>query len=92
MVGRYKKARFGQNLAFVMTTPMVDTAGPISEKMAMDPPHRSFNNFADAAMECALSRIYLGIHFRYDSIEGNRLGRQIGGHAINTTFKPAGHD
>lgn len=83
---------FGQNLAFVMTTPMVDKAGPFSGKMAMDPPHRSFNDFADAAMECSLSRIYLGIHFRYDSIEGNKLGHQIGNHAISTTFKPTSPD
>ena len=25
-----------------------------------------------------MSRVYLGIHFRYDSIEGNRLGTRIG--------------
>jgi hypothetical protein len=29
-----------------------------------------------------LSRVYLGIHFRYDSIEGNRLGTEIGQYAL----------
>ena len=28
-------------------------------------------------MEAALSRLYLGIHFRYDSEEGYRLGERI---------------
>jgi hypothetical protein len=33
-------------------------------------------------MECALSRVYLGIHFRYDSLEGNRLGKEIGNYVL----------
>jgi len=33
--------------------------------------------------------VYLGIHFRYDSIEGNRLGRQIGDYVLETALLPA---
>jgi hypothetical protein len=44
----------------------------------MKPPTRDFQNFDEAAKECAMSRVYLGIHFRYDSIEGNKLGKRIG--------------
>lgn len=69
---------FGDNYAFTMTTNEVDIAGPFSGKMKMNPPTRSFYSFSDAAMECALSRVYLGIHFRYDSIAGVELGRQVG--------------
>ncbi|MGH8249678.1 MAG: vanadium-dependent haloperoxidase [Steroidobacteraceae bacterium] len=68
----------GDRRAFTMTIPLVDQAGPGSPKIAPDPPTRSFDSFQAAAMECALSRVYLGIHFRYDSIEGNRLGSRIG--------------
>ena len=69
---------YGDRYAFTMNTPEVDSAGPMSPKVRMEPPTRSFARFSDAAMQCALSRVYLGIHFRYDSIEGNRLGNRIG--------------
>ena len=72
---------FGDDYAFTMTTAKVDAAGPFSDKIMMEPPQRSFNSFSEAALECALSRIYLGIHFRYDSLAGNKLGTQIGAYA-----------
>ena len=73
---------FGDDHPFTMRTAEVDSAGPMSPKLAMNPPTRSFDSFSAAAMECAMSRVYLGIHFRYDSIEGNRLGRKIGSYAL----------
>lgn len=79
---------FGAHRRFTMLTPLVDRAGPLSGKVAMDPPDRSFDGFAEAALECALSRVYLGIHFRYDSIEGNRLGTRIGRHALERFLVP----
>ena len=39
-------------------------------------------------MECAMSRVYLGIHFRYDSVEGNKLGQQVGAQAVGHYLKP----
>lgn len=69
---------FGDRSKFTMTIPLVDQAGPGSPKIAPDPTTRSFDSFSSAALECAMSRVYLGIHFRYDSIEGNRLGTRIG--------------
>jgi membrane-associated phospholipid phosphatase len=79
---------FGDRRWFRMVTPQVDAAGPLSEKMAMKPATRSFDSFSEAARECAWSRVYLGIHFRYDSIEGVRLGNRIGGHAVRTLARP----
>jgi membrane-associated phospholipid phosphatase len=73
---------FGERRAFTMTTTAVNEAGPMSPMIPMDPPTRSFDSFSAAAMECALSRVYLGIHFRYDSLEGNRLGKEIGNYAL----------
>jgi hypothetical protein len=72
-----------------MTTTEVASAGPMSPMMKMDPPTRSFDSFSAAAMECALSRVYLGIHFRYDSVEGNRLGKEIGSYALEQFLTPA---
>ncbi len=81
----------GDSYAFTMTTSDVESAGPFSEKIAMDPPTRAFNSFTQAGHEAAISRVYLGIHFRYDSEEGHRLGNSIGDFVNKnflTPFKP----
>jgi hypothetical protein len=72
---------FGDRYKFTMSTPEVDQAGPLSAKVKMVPPTRSFESFSGAAHECALSRVYLGIHFRYDSEQGERLGKRVGTYA-----------
>ena len=79
---------FGDQRWFRMVTPQVDAAGPLSEKIAMRPATRSFDSFSEAARECAWSRVYLGIHFRYDSIAGNHLGSKIGRHVMRTLLPP----
>jgi hypothetical protein len=71
-----------------ITIPEVDAAGPFSPKISMDPATRDFAGFADAAEECSLSRLYLGIHFRYDSEAGTALGRRVGRHAVETRLRP----
>jgi hypothetical protein len=78
---------FGDDVEFVMRTPLVDIAGPLSGKMPMTPPTREFASFSQAAEECALSRVYLGIHFRYDSEQGTRLGQRVGTQVVNTMLK-----
>ena len=76
-------AVFGDEYGFTMRTPLVDIAGPFSGKIEMRPPAREFDRFSDAAAECAISRIYLGIHFRYDSVAGNELGQLVGNQVVN---------
>jgi hypothetical protein len=49
---------------------------------------RSFASFSQAEEENGQSRIYLGIHWRFDKTEGIAQGRQIGDHVFNTTFRP----
>lgn len=78
----------GNVYKFTMTIKEVDKAGPFSGKIKTNPPTRSFNSFSDASMEAALSRVYLGIHFRYDSIEGYKLGKQIGEYANKNFLRP----
>lgn len=77
----------GDTYAFTMTTEEVDSSGPFSEKKKMNPPTRSFDSFSEAGLEAALSRVYLGIHFRYDSEEGHRLGNEIGDYANENYLK-----
>jgi hypothetical protein len=38
---------------------------------------RAFNSFSDAAQEATLSRIFAGVHFRFDLTHGQLLGRQV---------------
>jgi membrane-associated phospholipid phosphatase len=79
---------FGDDHAFTMTTPAVESGGPMSPRMKMEPSTRPFASFSSAASECALSRVYLGIHFRYDSEAGTELGRGIADHAWNRFLAP----
>jgi membrane-associated phospholipid phosphatase len=79
---------FGDAYRFTLATPEVNAGGPMSALMRLEPPTRSFASFSEAAMECALSRVYLGIHFRYDSLAGNELGRRIGTHAWESFLQP----
>ena len=69
---------FGKDYAFEMSTHQVDKAGPFSGKITMEPATRSFASFSEAAEECGASRVYLGIHFRYDAVEGVKLGQKVG--------------
>jgi len=81
----------GNDYKFTMTIEEVEKAGPYSEKVKMNPPTRSFNSFSDAGLEASMSRVYLGIHFRYDSEEGHILGTRIGNYAIENFLKPLNH-
>lgn len=78
----------GDNYKFNMVQKEVDSAGFFSGKMKMNPPERTFNSFSEAGLEASLSRIYLGIHFRYDSEEGHKLGAQIGNYGSENFLKP----
>ena len=78
---------FGADYAFSMRTAMVDIGGPGSGKIEMHPPTRAFPSFSAAATECGLSRVYLGIHFRYDSTAGVQLGRQVGEHLLSKRLR-----
>lgn len=78
----------GNNYEFTMTTEEVEKAGPYSEKIKMNPPTRTFKSFNEAGLEASMSRIYLGIHFRYDSEEGHKLGNKIGEYATKNFLKP----
>ena len=46
-------------------------------------PHRSFTSFRQAALEASVSRLYGGIHYRFDLDEGNKIGRQLGEMVVN---------
>ena len=49
---------------------------------------RHFNNFADAAEEAGLSRIYAGQHFRFDHVAGQQLGKRVAVFVVFTSLHP----
>ncbi len=51
---------------------------------------RHYWSFTQAANENALSRIYVGFHFRKAAMDGNRHGLLIGAHAVATKMRPLG--
>jgi hypothetical protein len=48
----------------------------------------SFNSFDEAANQAALSRVYAGIHFMFDSQDGLTEGQALGNYVVNGFLKP----
>ena len=55
---------------------------------------RSFHRFSAAAEEATLSRIFAGVHFRFDLTTGHRLGREVADFVLDhfLTPLPRGHE
>jgi hypothetical protein len=52
---------------------------------------RRFGSVAEAARENALSRIYIGYHFRYATAVGLAQGRSVGAYVAANALRPLGH-
>ena len=50
---------------------------------------RSFKSFTAAANEAGMSRIYGGIHWDFDNVDGLKCGRAVGEHVAKNFFDPA---
>jgi hypothetical protein len=53
---------------------------------------RHFVSFSQAAAECAASRVFLGIHWRFDEVEGVRAGDRIADIVFDTKLRPLNGD
>jgi membrane-associated phospholipid phosphatase len=53
---------------------------------------RSFDSFSAAAREAGLSRIFAGVHFRFDEVAGGRLGQTVAHFVLTHTLKPRPFD
>ena len=49
---------------------------------------RSFSNFSQAEEENGQSRIYLGIHWSFDKVQGIALGHGVGDYVFDHAFTP----
>ena len=52
---------------------------------------RSYTSLSQAAAENARSRIYLGIHWNFDDVEGRGLGVQVGDWVFDHVARPRNH-
>ena len=50
---------------------------------------RSFERFSAAAKEATLSRIFAGVHFRFDLTTGQRLGREVAHLVVDDLLTPS---
>ena len=64
------------------------TVGPELTCTDPTPVRRSYSSFSEAADENAVSRIYIGIHFRRAVEEGVRHGRKVADYAVHKFMKP----
>lgn len=61
----------------------------VSEEVSAAP--RTFQSFSKAAEENGRSRIYLGVHWDFDDIQGRAMGRKVADHLFSTRFTPVLH-
>jgi hypothetical protein len=52
---------------------------------------RSFDRFSDAAAENGISRIYLGIHWNFDNLQGQKMGRSVADYVFDHVGEPLRH-
>ena len=62
---------FGDNLSFMDTS-----------LLEFGIESRRIHSFREAAQEAAISRLYGGIHYRFDNVEGNKAGRRLGEYIV----------
>jgi hypothetical protein len=53
---------------------------------------RSFRNFNAAAQEAGRSRIYGGIHYTFDNVNGLAAGAAVAGQVLDNFLKPQDHE
>jgi PAP2 superfamily len=80
------KQIFGTDDIAFMACSMTVPAGQTCTDAA--PVLRPYSSFTQAADENAVSRIYIGIHFRHAVERGTEHGRQIARYAVNQFMKP----
>lgn len=78
-------ALFGDNYSFTVGSDEF----AVNAGLGYDPNlTRTFDSFSEAAWENALSRVYLGVHFYFDALDGNTLGYNVADQVFSTLLRP----
>lgn len=72
---------------FFGTDEMTFTA-TTDEPMYTGPAVRTYHRFSDAGFEDAISRVYLGVHFRWDCEDGYFMGDMVGDYIAANMLRP----
>ena len=51
---------------------------------------RTYTSFSQAAWENAMSRLWLGVHYSWDALDGNTLGTRVGNYDFSHHLRPIG--
>lgn len=78
-------AFFGDNVHF---TSQSDGHDGFTEKPLANVITRSFTSFTEAADEAGMSRIYGGIHYSFDNVNGLAAGRALGTYVVQNFLTP----
>ncbi len=76
--GAVMRDYFGDNVSFTAHTEDANAAGVT----------RSFSSFSAAATEDGFSRLYLGVHYRWDTEQGLAAGGSVGDYAFQHALRP----
>ena len=66
-----------------------DTASFAATSTSLPNVTRNYTSFSAAAAECAVSRIYVGYHFRKSTMDGLALGDTMANYTVATALLPA---
>jgi hypothetical protein len=79
------------DIAFSFTSDEFNGATTGSNGVPRPTVTRHFSRFSDASFENGISRVYLGIHWRFDATEGIAAGNRIADNIHNRLFQPLKH-
>lgn len=78
-------AIYGSNLAFASSS---DSHSGLTQKPLATTTIRQFDNFWYAANEASNSRIYGGIHYRFDCTAGMKSGEAVASYVVQNLLRP----
>lgn len=79
---------FSGAAATVLTTILGDNVGFNVNSLGTPGVDRTFTNFNAAANEAGISRIYGGIHFNADNVDGLATGKSVGNYVLQNLLAP----
>lgn len=80
------------NIAFTMVSDEYNGITQDNQGVTRPLIPRSFANLTEAETECGLSRVYLGVHWMFDTTQGATLGHNVAEYVFKNAFQPKDHE